>query len=106
MGGGPRVFAGAHYAASKAAVVSFSKTLALELAPYGVNVNVIAPGRIETKMIKHTLPKANEKYKKKIPLRRFGKPEEIANAVTFLVSDSSSFITGETLVVDGGVVMH
>jgi 3-oxoacyl-[acyl-carrier protein] reductase len=106
MGGGPRVFAGAHYVASKAAVVSFSKTLAVELAPYGVNVNTIAPGRIETDMIKHVLPKRNEKYRKNIPLRRFGRPEEIAKAVAFLVSDSASFITGETLVIDGGVVMH
>lgn len=99
-------FSGAHYAASKAAVICFTKTLAMELAPYGINVNVIAPGRIVTEMVKKTSPELNEMFKKKIPLRRFGDPEDIANAVIFLVSDSANFITGETLVIDGGVTMY
>jgi len=104
--GGNLSFSGAHYAASKAGVLSLTKTLAMELAPYGINVNVIAPGRIKTEMTKQSSRQVEKMFKKRIPLGRFGEPEEIAKAVAFLVSDSATFITGETLVVDGGVSMH
>jgi len=104
--GGSLSFSGAHYAASKAGVLSLTKILAMELGPYGINVNAIAPGRIKTEMTKMSLPQVEKIFKKKIPLGRFGEPEEIAKAVTFLLSDSAAFIAGETLVVDGGVSMH
>jgi 3-oxoacyl-[acyl-carrier protein] reductase len=103
---GSLTFSGAHYAVSKAAVIAFTKVSAMELAPYGITVNAIAPGRIETEMTGKISPDTNEMYKKRIPLGRFGKPEEIAKAVAFLVSDSAEFITGATLAIDGGVVMH
>jgi len=104
--GGSLSFSGAHYAASKAGVLSLTKILAMELGPYGINVNAIAPGRIKTEMTKMSPPQVEKIFKKKIPLGRFGEPEEIAKAVTFLLSDSAAFIAGETLVVDGGVSMH
>ncbi len=67
---------------------------------------MIAPGRIKTEMTKQSSRQVEKMFKKRIPLGRFGEPEEIAKAVAFLVSDSATFITGETLVVDGGVSMH
>jgi 3-oxoacyl-[acyl-carrier protein] reductase len=103
---GSLTFSGAHYAVSKAGVITFTRASAMELAPYGINVNAIAPGRIETEMAEKALPETNQMYKRRIPLGRFGRPEEIAKAVAFLVSDSAEFITGVTLAVDGGVVMH
>ncbi len=94
----------AHYCSAKAAVISFTKEIALELAPLGINVNAIAPGAIETDMTKDI--KNNSEALKamlsRIPMRRLGKPEEIASAVAFLASNEASYITGATLVVDGG----
>jgi len=103
---GALAISGAHYAASKAGVICFTKSLAMELAQHGITANVIAPGRIDTEMNKRTSPELNESFKRRIPLGRFGDPQEIAKAVTFLTSDSANFITGGTLVIDGGVVMH
>jgi 3-oxoacyl-[acyl-carrier protein] reductase len=94
------------YAAAKAGIVGFSKTLALELAPYNVRANVVAPGRIATKRVRATYSDAEwEAAAKRIPLGHAGEPEDIAEAVAFLASDSSRHMTGQTLHVNGGRVM-
>jgi 3-oxoacyl-[acyl-carrier protein] reductase len=95
----------ANYVAAKAGVIGFTKTMAKELASRGITVNAIAPGFIETDMT----AVLDEQYKKAmlelIPLGRFGKAEDVAEAVKFLASDAASYITGQTLHVDGGMVM-
>ena len=92
-----------NYAASKGGVISITKTLAKELARYKINVNAVAPGFIRTPMTQ-TVPEKVEKYIiGAIPLRRMGEPEEIANAVAFLASDNSAYITGQVLSVNGGM---
>lgn len=94
------------YAAAKAGIVGFSKTLALELAPFGVRANVIAPGRIATNRVRATYSDAEwEAAAKRIPLGHAGEPEDIAETVAFLVSDSSRHMTGQTLHVNGGRIM-
>lgn len=94
----------AHYSASKGGIAALTKTLALELAPYNIRVNAIAPGAIDTPMAAaaKTDPKMLEATLNMIPLHRMGKPEEIASTVLFLSSDASSYITGSIVVVDGG----
>ncbi|MBT3805916.1 MAG: 3-oxoacyl-[acyl-carrier-protein] reductase [Desulfobacula sp.] len=92
-----------NYAASKGGVISITKTLAKELARYQINVNAVAPGFIKTPMTQ-TVPEKVEKYLiGQIPLRRAGEPEEIANAIAFLASDMSEYITGQVLSVNGGM---
>ena len=93
-----------HYCASKGGIVAMTEALALELAPYNIRVNAIAPGMIDTPMIDSIKqdPQAKEGILARIPMRRPGKPEEISNTVLFLASDLSSYITGSTIVVDGG----
>ena len=93
-----------HYCASKGGIVAMTEALALELAPLGIRVNAIAPGAIDTPMASSVKadPKILEGVLTRVPLRRMGKPEEISKAVKFLVSDESSYITGATIVVDGG----
>lgn len=98
--------AGVHYSASKAGVMGFTRQLAKQLAPYGINVNAIAPGTTETGMISHRTPEKKEELIKKIPAGRLGKPEDVAQAAAFLASDEANFITGETLDVCGGLYMH
>jgi 3-oxoacyl-[acyl-carrier protein] reductase len=94
------------YAAAKAGIVGFSKTLALELAPFGVRANVVAPGRIATPRVRATYSDAEwEAAAKRIPLGRAGEPEDIAEAVAFLASDSSRHMTGQTLHINGGRIM-
>jgi 3-oxoacyl-[acyl-carrier protein] reductase len=95
----------AHYAASKAGIVGLTKSLALELAPYGITVNAIAPGWIETDMTSGTIGEKRTKALELIPLRKFGQPEDIAHAAVFLASDHASFITGQTIHVNGGEAM-
>ncbi len=92
-----------NYAASKAALVGFSKSLALELAPKGITVNVVAPGYIETDMTAALPEKAKEALLSRVPLGRPGTPEEVAYAVLFLASDKASYITGSVLHVNGGL---
>jgi 3-oxoacyl-[acyl-carrier protein] reductase len=94
------------YAAAKAGIVGFSKTLALELAPFGVRANAVAPGRIATKRVRATYSDAEwEAAAKRIPLGHAGQPEDVAEAVAFLASDSSRHMTGQTLHVNGGRIM-
>jgi 3-oxoacyl-[acyl-carrier protein] reductase len=93
-----------NYAASKGAVNSFTKALAMELASRGITVNAIAPGFIETDMSAAVLNKAGDAFVKKfIPVRRLGKPEDIARLAVFLASDEASYITGQVITVDGGL---
>jgi 3-oxoacyl-[acyl-carrier protein] reductase len=98
----------AHYSASKAGILGFTKSAALELAQYNINVNAIAPGAIDTPGTSTTMGerKQVEKYAKLIPAQRIGKPIDIANLVVFLTSDESSYITGECIVVDGGFTIQ
>lgn len=93
----------ANYAAAKGGLIALSKTLALEGARYNVRSNVVAPGFVETDMLKPIPDTVKDKIRQQIPMRRFGKPEEIAWAVTFLLSpEAGGFTTGETVAVNGG----
>ncbi|NGX52931.1 MAG: 3-oxoacyl-[acyl-carrier-protein] reductase FabG [Candidatus Anoxychlamydiales bacterium] len=94
-----------NYAASKAGVIGFTKSLAKEVASRNINVNAIAPGFIETEMTQSIPEKIQEQMLKNIPLKRFGKSEDIANMVLFLASDESDYITGQVFTVDGGMGM-
>lgn len=92
-----------NYAASKGAINSFTRALAVELASRGVTVNAIAPGFIETDMSEAVRNKAGDLIKKMIPMRRLGQPEDIAHVAVFLASEDASYITGQILKVDGGI---
>lgn len=95
-----------NYAASKAGVIGFSKSIARELASRNINVNVVAPGYINTDMTKVLPDKVKEEVLKTIPMKKIGEPKEVANLVLFLSSDLSNYITGQVINVDGGMVMH
>ena len=95
----------ANYSAAKAGVIGFTKTIAKELASRGITANAVAPGFIDTDMTSGLPDKAKEAALSGIPLGRMGTPEDIAAAVLFLVSDQASYITGQVLNVDGGMVM-
>ena len=94
-----------NYAASKAGMIGFTKSLAKELASRGITVNCVAPGFIETDMTDKLNEGQKEGLLKLIPMARLGKPQDIAKAVLFLASEDSAYITGQTLTVDGGMVM-
>ena len=98
-----------NYSSAKAGLQAMARTLALELGRFGINVNAVAPGWIETEMTKEaaervgmTMDEMKERFAKNIPLRRFGRVDDIANVIAFLVSDDASYISGETIYVAGG----
>lgn len=93
----------ANYSASKGAIISFTKAVAKEYAKKGIRANVVAPGFISTNMTKANKALLMEKYQEFIPQERFGEPEEVAYAVSFLASSKASYITGKVLTVDGGL---
>lgn len=92
-----------NYAAAKAGVIGFTKALATEVAPYNIRVNAVAPGFIDTEMTADLSQQLKDKFMTMIPLQRFGTVEEVAQAVLFLLSDASQYITGQTLQLDGGL---
>jgi 3-oxoacyl-[acyl-carrier protein] reductase len=94
----------ANYSASKGGVIALTKTLAMEYAGRNIRVNAIAPGFIVTEMTAQLSEEVRAEWAKKIPLQRGGTPEDVANAALFLASDLSSYITKQTLVVDGGMI--
>ena len=93
-----------NYAASKAGIIGFTKSVALELGSRGIRSNAIAPGFIETEMTEILDEKTVQSWRDAIPLKRGGQPEDVANACVFLASDSSSYITGQVIQVDGGML--
>jgi len=97
-------FGQANYSASKGGIIAFTKTAAIELAKYGVTVNALAPGFTETDMLSKVAPAVREQILAKIPMGRFGQPEEIAKAVAFLCAEGD-YITGQQINVNGGVYM-
>ena len=94
----------APYSASKAAIIALTRVLAAELGPYGINVNAYAPGTITTAMSREAIEKRGDEKLKQIPLGRFGQPEEVAQLVLFLCSDEAAYITGATVIIDGGAL--
>ena len=94
-----------NYAASKGGIIAFTKSLSKEVAEHGVRVNAVAPGFIATEMVEMLTEERTEFLKSQIPIGRFGTPEDVAHLVCFLASDRSSYITGQTLQIDGGLVL-
>ena len=99
-------FGQTNYAATKAGIIGFTKALALESARHGITVNAVAPGYTDTAMVAAVRPDVRERIIAGVPVGRLAKPEEIAAAVVYLVSDAAAFVTGETLSINGGQYMH
>jgi 3-oxoacyl-[acyl-carrier protein] reductase len=97
--------AGAHYSASKAGVICFTKSLALQAAPFRINVNAVCPGPMQTEMTEAWGEETNKAFAEKIPWKEYGEAQDVAEAVVFLASDRARYITGEILDVNGGLVM-
>jgi 3-oxoacyl-[acyl-carrier protein] reductase len=95
----------ANYAASKAGIIGLSKTMAREFAPRGIKVNAVAPGFIDTDMTRDLPEKAKEAFLSNVPMGRMGTPEDVAEAVLFLATDASGYITGQVIGVNGGLYM-
>jgi 3-oxoacyl-[acyl-carrier protein] reductase len=95
----------ANYAASKAGIIGLTKSAAKELASRGITVNAVAPGYIQTEMTERVPEQAKETFLKTIPLRRPGLPQDVAGVIVFLASDDASYITGQVINIDGGMVM-
>ena len=95
----------ANYSASKAGLIALTKSAAKELAGRGITVNAIAPGFIKTDMTDKLPDEVKEAFLNNIPLKRAGTPDDIAELVTFLISDNASYITGQVINIDGGMVM-
>jgi NAD(P)-dependent dehydrogenase (short-subunit alcohol dehydrogenase family) len=98
----------AHYVATKGGVMQLAKAMALELAPAGVTVNLIAPGTVETDLNRSFLARPENRQAKLglIPMDRIGRPEDIAGAAVYLASDAAAYVTGATIVVDGGLTLE
>jgi 3-oxoacyl-[acyl-carrier protein] reductase len=94
-----------HYAATKSALIGFTKHLAAELGPFNIRVNALAPGRIETPMVRGVAKEVNDEQVKMTPMARLGQPEEVADLAVYLTSAESSFVTGQTIDVAGGLYM-
>jgi 3-oxoacyl-[acyl-carrier protein] reductase len=94
-----------HYVASKGGISALTKTLAREVAPHGIRVNAVAPGRTQTPMALLTSEEKNREVLQRIPMGRFATPEDIASAIAYLSSDESQYVTGITLNVSGGFVI-
>ena len=99
------IAAGAHYSASKAGVICFTKSLALQAAPFDINVNCVCPGPMKTEMTDVWGADVNRAIAKQIPFKKYGRPSDVAEAVSFLASEKARYITGEILDVNGGLVM-
>jgi 3-oxoacyl-[acyl-carrier protein] reductase len=99
------IVAGPSYMASKAGVLGLMRAIASEMGPYGITANCVAPGRILTDMAMQAGEEVNRRYAEQIPVRRLGTAEEVADAITFLCAESSGFINGATIDINGGFFM-